>query len=369
LTLVASLLWMALAQALLLLVVLRVLPHTARRQFLFGVYLGVGRERLRATPMIFGIWNAGVAVLAVLILAACAGLWSAGWKVASFSLPPVAVIFCGVALYLHCHGRARHYGVRTPRIAVMPVVEIPLVRELVPLVLQVVPWIVVLVVMVWTFLNWKNIPDRVPVAWEAGQPVAWGARSAARVFVGPMLAFASLLLPLHAASYMLSRTKAPLQDPGPLSVRKRRRLYSRAFAWYLWGLTMLMTLVVVYVQWDAVRSMTGAGHLGRGPAVAALAVTLAALLGAVLLAVRVAHGTGREEEEAEEMRDFLHNSRWVAGLFYFNPEDPSFFIVQRFGLGFTVNLGNRRALIIAIGLLILGLLLALLPLIIFLLHS
>jgi len=103
--------------------------------------------------------------------------------------------------------------------------------------------------------------------------------------------------------------------------------------------------------------------------VAALAVTLAALLGAVLLAVRVAHGTGLEEEEAEEMRDFLHNSRWVAGLFYFNPEDPAFFIVQRFGLGFTVNLGNRRALITAIVLLILALLLALLPLILLLLRG
>ena len=48
---------------------------------------------------------------------------------------------------------------------------------------------------------------------------------------------------------------------------------------------------------------------------------------------------------------------WVLGLFYVNREDPSLFIENRFGFGYTVNFGNPKAvaLFLAFILLVLGL--------------
>ena len=32
---------------------------------------------------------------------------------------------------------------------------------------------------------------------------------------------------------------------------------------------------------------------------------------------------------------------WKWGMFYINPNDPALFVEKRFGIGYTVNLGNR----------------------------
>jgi len=34
---------------------------------------------------------------------------------------------------------------------------------------------------------------------------------------------------------------------------------------------------------------------------------------------------------------------WTAGVFYSNPDDPALFVPKRFGVGYTLNFGNRWA--------------------------
>jgi len=43
------------------------------------------------------------------------------------------------------------------------------------------------------------------------------------------------------------------------------------------------------------------------------------------------------------------SSLWRAGIFYVNPSDPALFVPKRFGIGYTINFGNRWSwLLIAI---------------------
>ncbi|HEU4689717.1 MAG TPA: DUF5808 domain-containing protein, partial [Vicinamibacterales bacterium] len=42
--------------------------------------------------------------------------------------------------------------------------------------------------------------------------------------------------------------------------------------------------------------------------------------------------------------DATPDGAWkVGGLFYFNPHDPAVWVEKRFGLGYTLNMGNARA--------------------------
>jgi uncharacterized membrane protein len=34
---------------------------------------------------------------------------------------------------------------------------------------------------------------------------------------------------------------------------------------------------------------------------------------------------------------------WKAGVFYVNPSDPALFVPKRYGIGYTINFGNRWA--------------------------
>ncbi len=54
------------------------------------------------------------------------------------------------------------------------------------------------------------------------------------------------------------------------------------------------------------------------------------------------------------------NRRWLLGVFFVDRDDPSIMIEERFGLGYTVNLGNPAAIAITAGFLAtLGVLMAL----------
>lgn len=47
---------------------------------------------------------------------------------------------------------------------------------------------------------------------------------------------------------------------------------------------------------------------------------------------------------------------WKAGRFYVNPDDPALFVPKRFGIGYTLNFGNRWSwLVLALILLMLAL--------------
>ncbi|MGL5316378.1 MAG: DUF5808 domain-containing protein, partial [Peptostreptococcaceae bacterium] len=36
------------------------------------------------------------------------------------------------------------------------------------------------------------------------------------------------------------------------------------------------------------------------------------------------------------------DNNWIFGMFYYNPNDPSFFVQKRFGVGWTVNIGTTK---------------------------
>jgi hypothetical protein len=48
------------------------------------------------------------------------------------------------------------------------------------------------------------------------------------------------------------------------------------------------------------------------------------------------------------------NARWVWGLFYVDRDDPSIMVEKRFGFGYTMNYGNRTAVLFVVGFLVLS---------------
>jgi uncharacterized membrane protein len=53
------------------------------------------------------------------------------------------------------------------------------------------------------------------------------------------------------------------------------------------------------------------------------------------------------------------DSKWILGMFYYNPSDPAIFVEKRSGIGFTTNFANPVAWIFTIGLIIVIVLLSL----------
>ena len=63
----------------------------------------------------------------------------------------------------------------------------------------------------------------------------------------------------------------------------------------------------------------------------------------------------RGTAEAPLTNGLADNARWVWGLFYVDREDPSIMVESRFGIGYTLNYGNRTSILIVVTLLVLSL--------------
>lgn len=76
------------------------------------------------------------------------------------------------------------------------------------------------------------------------------------------------------------------------------------------------------------------------------------VLTAVAVTVVILARNNREQNEGDENTGLIHRDDdryWRGGLFYINREDPTLFVPRRFGLGWTLNLANPKAVMLLAG--------------------
>jgi len=69
-------------------------------------------------------------------------------------------------------------------------------------------------------------------------------------------------------------------------------------------------------------------------------IVLAILTASSLYLIVIGPVGGRAAARAS---DHTPDEAWKFGLFYYNPQDAALFVEKRFGLGWTINLGQARA--------------------------
>jgi uncharacterized membrane protein len=115
---------------------------------------------------------------------------------------------------------------------------------------------------------------------------------------------------------------------------------------YLYGVKTLMTALIGVLA-VAVAQAATSRHATIGWIVwLVLGVVVVVLGGAIWLGVTTGQGGSRLGGDGENATDRLDDRFWKLGGIYANPGDPAIFVERRFGLGWTINVGNPRALIV-----------------------
>jgi uncharacterized membrane protein len=189
-------------------------------------------------------------------------------------------------------------------------------------------------IIVWP----EGLPVRLPVHFGLWGPDRWLEASAAGL-ARYYLLIGSVLVLLFFTMLGLSRAvgrAAATGETGAAEIRFRR-------------VTIWMLLVISYFlaiqPWIALfvpDSSIGA------PLLTALGLVMTvAIIVCIVFLIRMGQGGHRAVVEATNggeaapQGDHRPDSTWKLGLFYFNPEDPAIFVEKRFGIGYTLNFGNR----------------------------
>ena len=209
--------------------------------------------------------------------------------------------------------------------------------------LQAGPFLILAAAAVWIGTQWDRLPARFPSHWDlAGAPDAWATRSVAGVFgpsaVGSVVCASILLLGIG----LLARTRR-------VSVSGSAGMAEERFRF----LTLAVLLGVEYLI-----AFTFAVHtalpLARSPAAllaGITALTFVFIVATFVVLARAGQGGSRlaaAQGGETPIGDRTADVYWRWGLCYVNRGDPALLVEKRFGLGYTLNFGNRWAWVILV---------------------
>lgn len=186
--------------------------------------------------------------------------------------------------------------------------------------------------------NWALIPDPMPVHFDAaGTPDRFQAKSIGSVY---MLSFVQLGLTVLLFAIHLSLGRMPKQldpkDPEGSLRKNKQTLASTAYMLYF--LSLVITVMFSFMQARSTYAFEGTLPIGY------FLVFLLLLILALAALVFYTKRKGLAEEAAN--RRFGDDRHWRGGLFYYNPDDPSFMTEKRYGLGWTFNFARPASWLI-----------------------
>ncbi len=175
-------------------------------------------------------------------------------------------------------------------------------------------------------LSWARVPASYPIHWNAaGVPNGWVHRTPAAVF-SPLLIAAAVVVVLWLALRYAT--------PGNTRVR-----------WILPALA-----------WCSVAIGSITALLPLRPNAAALPVALLLVMPAIVLMIcGIAVAAALRRPQSRAHGDGTPDSRWVAGIFYYNPQDPTLWVAKRFGIGWTLNFARPASWFMLGGILLVAL--------------
>jgi uncharacterized membrane protein len=270
-------------------------------------------------------------------------------------LAPVAplVLIAGcVVLFLRAYLRARTLAAPGPPAAVALLAEPapPSRLSILVLILGVVGGGIA---VAYAAMHYPDLPARVPSHFgPSGKPDAWRPKSFGTVMLLPLLTLV-MGIGLSGMVFLIERAKRAVRFPQTqISVEAQRR-FRQALARFIAAIALLVTGMLTFMSISSVRV-----GLGLAPGLSPLAMAFGfglvifAIGGTLYLAFHLGQGGSRLERAAGNApltNGLADNRHWVLGSFYFNRDDPSIFVEHRFGLGYTINFGNWKAVAILVG--------------------
>jgi uncharacterized membrane protein len=325
------------------------MPSLTRRDLLFGVSVAPdARSSVDGRRIIAG-YRLAVVLLTVVLLGLFAAAYifvPAGWLASPWlALSLIAGIAALEIPYLVAYRATTRLRVppgSSASPASAPAAELVPRRygDYVPLFWEVLPVAIIAATAAYLASRYDSAPAIIPIHFDVnGNPNGYATKSIASYFllVWMQLGIEALITGL---SVLVVGSKAV---PGRANMRFRR-VWLRA----LFGIKMLVLLLLALL---AVVTAEAAAS-GKEPQtliiIAPIALVVVVIFGVGALALRTGQGGARLGPPAETATDRTDDRRWIWGVIYANRNDPAIFVERRFGVGWTLNVGNPRAILVLI---------------------
>lgn len=313
-------------------IIFQVLPLLTRRGIFFSAMVDPDFPHSQAGRRVLSSFRAQSALWTVLACLLALALPSAHF-VAALLVPWLLLIAAGLVSYwLKFREVHTRYGTRAPEVRRASLSPSEAQESFRPWV-SLPPFIALVALGLYLRLHWNQLPQHYPVHFGAnGEPNRWANRDWISVY-GPVFIGVGMNLFLLGLAWAISR----------LSRKTVMRYVTvRSLQILLYPLTFTLMIVSLFPLWHAPHWLI--------PVVMLASVTGIIFWGYSKISSPAPDATPEPQSD----------SYWKAGMFYYNPDDPAIFVAKRVGIGFTINFANKIAWLVLAGIVLIGLLPALL---------
>jgi uncharacterized membrane protein len=220
------------------------------------------------------------------------------------------------------------------------------------------PWLwalpavlVVAATAVLGIVRYPSLPSRIPVHFGAsGHADRFAARTVGTVFLPVFVQFAVTVF-IVVLAWFSFRSRPELDPAHPADSARRHRRYSVRLVAAVILLAAFADLSVLAASW---QTWNPGGRVSPVAVYVPMGVGLIAVLAVAIRGGQAGARLPTSDDGPQEDTGMVHRDDdryWRGGLLYVNRADPAVFVPKRFGIGWTVNFGNPRGLLLIAGLL------------------
>lgn len=206
---------------------------------------------------------------------------------------------------------------------------------------------IILFTLIIGLIGYPSMPDFVPMHADlAGNVNRWEPKGPGTIAF-PVVMQLFLAACMVFSHWTIIRSKKPADPESPAASALAYGLFARAQSAFLLASGLVLTAVLGFTF---MISSLGYITLGQAGAVI-LFVTVIVLVGAIALSVIYGQSGSRVFKRMQDTDLLFHDDdeHWKLGIFYWNPDDASLFLPERFGVGWTVNFARPAVWAIMIG--------------------
>lgn len=201
-------------------------------------------------------------------------------------------------------------------------------------------FIIILITIALSLLFFDRIPDDIPINWDYNFEVnrtidksLWG------VLALPVIQI--LMIPVFIYSnHAIIHSKQKLSPLDPKGASEMSRRFRKAWSDFLFYTTIGTQLMISALT---LFSLFGSEEPGWLLVAVIILYLVFAMGGSLYLTFKYGQAGEKLLQDDQYYVDPEEDEKWVLGMFYYNKEDPSIFVEKRFGVGTTINIGNRKA--------------------------
>jgi uncharacterized membrane protein len=191
------------------------------------------------------------------------------------------------------------------------------------------------------------MPDQIPMHWGIdGEVDNWVDKSPFTIWI-PVLIQLFLAATLIVSAWAITRSKRTSDPTAPATSAYAYGMFARAWSIYLLVCGIILTAVIIVMPLLFIGILNGLQSL-----VFILTATIVIVLGSVALSVIYGQGGSRVFKRIQSADTMLvdDDKFWKLGVFYFNPDDPNWFLPARFSVGWTCNFARPIVWVFIVGL-------------------